>query len=64
MAPKKDKTEKIEVLFLKAPAHLALAYHKGQKAHLPAELAEELISSKYAVEVVVEVEEDLEAGKD
>tara|TARA_R110002167_G_scaffold242734_2_gene448331 strand:+ start:1906 stop:2091 length:186 start_codon:yes stop_codon:yes gene_type:complete len=46
MAKKAD--DLIEVSFLKAPAHLRLAYHKGQEAKLPAELAEELISTGYA----------------
>ena len=52
----------IEVEFLKSPTGVyGLAYHKGQTASLPAELADKLIAEQYAA--AVEQEADQEAGQ-
>ena len=55
------KGERLDVRFLKAPAHLNLAYHKNQTANLPEELAMELISTNYAV---LEAEASTETTED
>lgn len=39
---------KTKVVFLKAPAHLNLAYHKGQLEDVETKLADELIETGYA----------------
>lgn len=47
MAKKSQETVKLE--FLRAPAALGLAYHKGQIHNVGKELASELVKGGYAV---------------